>query len=98
MSNLDVNSNITIDVSTPFCPKTYYAALRGLGADPLVRKNPDGGLFEQRTVGANNGVGDVGDLHIWAMKGDPDQSLCRDYAISAWENRAEGGDVVLLGY
>lgn len=95
MSNLDVNANITIDVSTPFCPKTYYAALRGLGVDPFVRKNPDGSLVEYSTVG-DAGVASA--TYVWAIDGDPDWSLRREYARAAWAKRAEGEDVVLLGY
>jgi hypothetical protein len=31
------------------------------------------------------------------MNGDPDQSLCHEHAIAAWENRAGGQEVLLLG-
>lgn len=97
MSNLDVNASITIDPSTPFCARTYYAALRGLGVDPLIRKTTDGKLSEYSMTGANNGVGDVSTVYTWAINGDPDRSLRRDYAISAWDNREEGQEEVLLG-
>lgn len=95
MTNLDVNASITIDPSTAFCPKTYYAALRGLGVDPIVRKNADGSLGEYSTVRA---AGVASAIYVWAIDGDPDRSLRREYAIATWENRAEGEDVVLLGY
>jgi hypothetical protein len=97
MTNLNSNASVAIDPSTPFCAHAYYSALRDLGVDPLVRQNPDGGLGEYSTVGANNGVGDVSALCRWAINSDPDQSLCREYAIAAWENRAAGQEVVILG-
>jgi hypothetical protein len=98
MTNLNSNASVAIDPSTPFCARTYYAGLRDLGVDPLVRQNPaDGSLGEYFTVGPNNGVGDVSAPYTWAMNGDPDRSLRREYAIASWENRAEGQEVVLLG-
>jgi hypothetical protein len=97
MTNLDNKASITIDPSTSFCARTYYAGLRTLGVNPFVSNAPNGRLGEYSTVGANNGVGDVSALCRWAINGDPDQSMCREYAIAAWENRAEGQEVVMLG-
>lgn len=94
MTDLDINASVGIDVSTAFCPKTYYAALRGLGVDPLVRKNPDGSLGEYSAVGDAGGVSAI---YVWAIDGDPDWSLRREYAREAWAKRAEGEGVVLLG-
>ncbi|MDB5610502.1 MAG: hypothetical protein JWP25_7402 [Bradyrhizobium sp.] len=97
MTNLSSNASVAIDPSTPFCARTYYAALRDLGVDSIVVQKRDGGLGEYRTIGANNGVGDTSPFHTWVMNGDPDQSLCREHAIAAWENRAGGQEVLLLG-
>ena len=93
MTNLNSNASVTIDPSTPFCARTYYAGLRDLGADPFVAQPPNGSLGEYSTVRS----GDVSALCRWAINGDPDRSIRREYAIAAWENRAEGQELVLLG-
>jgi hypothetical protein len=94
MTNLNSNASVAIDPSTPFCARTYYAGLRDLGVDPFVAQPPNGSLGEYSSA---RGAGAVSALHRWAINGDPDRSLCREYAIAAWENRAEGQEVVLLG-
>lgn len=86
MTNLSVNSSITIDPSTPFCARTYYAALRGAGCDPMIR---GGGLYTLLNGGREAGK--------WAAFHDPDGSQRLEFARAAWANRGEDEEVVLLG-
>src|SRR6185437_1633223 len=96
MSDLSFNASAGIDVSTAFCAHTYYAALRGLGADPTVRLQPDGSIGLHVLVGADNSEGD-GTLEPWARNGDPDFSIRKEYARAAWANRDLEDEVVLVG-
>jgi hypothetical protein len=73
-----------VDPSAPFDAHTYYAGLRALNVDPNIHER-DGSLWEYSAVGHT--VGDVSQLVRWAMAGDPDSSLRREYAFAAWSNR-----------
>lgn len=75
----------TIDPTAPFDAHTYYAGLRALNANPGIRQQPDGSVGEYCEVGHT--VGDVSQLVRWAITGDPDWSLRKAYAFSAWDNR-----------
>ncbi|MCA6107725.1 hypothetical protein [Bradyrhizobium cenepequi] len=85
MDNLTINANISIDPSTPFCARTYYAGLRALNVNPCIRQKSDGGFAEFSAVGHE--VGDVSKLARWAMTADPDWSIRKAYAFSVWDNR-----------
>jgi hypothetical protein len=76
---------ISVDPDAPFDAHEFYAGLRALNVNPCIRRQPDGGFWESNAVGHT--VGDVSQLVRWARAGDPDSSLRRAYAFTAWDNR-----------
>src|ERR1041384_8087784 len=76
---------IAVDPAAPFDAHAFYAGLRALDVNPCIHQQPDGSLWESNAVGHT--VGDASQLNRWAMTGDPDMSLRKAYAFTAWDNR-----------
>src|SRR5258707_15558978 len=88
MNNPTTNANVSINPSTPFCARTYYAGIRAEGCNPVIH---DGGLHFLLNESSDDNLGK------WAALHDPEGSLRLDHARAAWEKRTSDDEIILLG-
>ncbi|MBH5387036.1 hypothetical protein [Bradyrhizobium diversitatis] len=78
MSDLNFNASAGIDISTPFCPRTYFHGLREAGVRPSARSFNGKRFFGQSCddPAANR---NASPWYAWACRQDHDQKQVSAY-------------------
>ncbi|SCB35965.1 hypothetical protein GA0061099_1005401 [Bradyrhizobium yuanmingense] len=96
MSNLNLNASAGVDLSTPFCARTYFHGLREAGVRPYASAHT-GKTGHGRYCDDPEANVRALPWHRWACKQDPDQKVRDNYVVALLDkHRRTDDDLVVI--